>query len=222
LRNHRDAAFLFSGLLAVIDPLSVPQDVYAFFKQTGAPSVDFLYRDGNRSRLPVGKHSTHSIEYGSWLAALFDIYLSDPTPIRIRILDDVTKLILGGYTSKEGLGLNDFAIAIIDTDGSITKNDTLKSSFDGADRFKTTWSVQTHPFTSILRSSEFAAYHRSQRPTSESCQSCPYLRICGGGMTLHRWSDENGFDNPSVYCADQIFLIEHIRNRLADLRACTA
>ena len=25
-------------------------------------------------------------------------------------------------------------------------------------------------------------------------------------MPLHRWSDDNGYDNPSVYCTDQKFL----------------
>src|SRR5215208_3123833 len=32
LRAHQDAAFLFTGLLAVIDPQSDPAEVYAFFK----------------------------------------------------------------------------------------------------------------------------------------------------------------------------------------------
>ena len=96
----------------------------------------------------------------------------------------------------------------------MTKNDTLKSSYDGADRFAQVWSVHTHELSDILSSPEFAEYHAMQRPTSKVCLSCPELRVCGGGMTLHRWRDDNGYVNPSVYCADQTLLIKHIRSYL--------
>lgn len=214
LRLHPDSEFLFTGLLAVVDPESDPAEVYRFFKRLNPPSVDFIYRDGNHSRLPYGKKTLHSTEYGRWMAKLLDVYLADRTPIRIRILDDIIKLMLGGSGTKDGVGLTNYGVLIIDTDGSITKNDTLKSSFDGADRFDEKWSVHTHSLTDVVSSPEFADYHRMQRPSSKSCLTCPELRVCGGGMTLHRWHDDNGYDNPSVYCADQLLLINHIRNYL--------
>lgn len=100
LRSHPDSDFLFSGLLAVIDPHSNPTDVYSFFKSLKPPSVDFIYRDGNHTRLPYGKKSLHSTEYGQWMAALVDVYLADRSPIRIRIVDDTIKLLLGGLPVK--------------------------------------------------------------------------------------------------------------------------
>ena len=217
LRNHRDRRFLYAGLLSVIDPTSDPAEVYGFFKELDAPSVDFLYRDGNHSRLPYGKASSRSTEYGQWLSQLLDVYLADPAPLRIRLLDDMLKLILGGTGTKEGLGATDFGIVIIDTDGTVTKNDTLKSTFDGADRFQQQWSVHTHRLTDIANSPEFAAYHTLQRPSASSCLSCSELAICGGGMPVNRWRDENGYENPSVYCADQLVLISHMRDRLTAL-----
>jgi uncharacterized protein len=215
LRSHHDSKFLFTGLLAVIDPESDPEEVYGFFKQLTPPSVDFIYRDGNHSRLPEGKKSLKSTEYGQWLSKLLDVYLADPNPIRIRFLDDIIKLMLGGTGTKDGIGLTNYGVLIIDTDGSITKNDTLKSSYNGADRFSQKWSVHTHNLADILNSPEFAEYHVMQRPSSKTCRSCPELRVCGGGMTLHRWRDDNGYDNPSVYCADQMLLINHIRRYLS-------
>ena len=214
LRRHPASEGLFTGLLAVIDPGSDPAEVYAFFKALNPPGVDFIYRDGNHSRLPAGKSSINSTEYGRWFAGLVDVYLADPEPIRIRILDDMIKLMLGGKGTKDGVGLTDYGVLIVDTDGSITKNDTLKSSYDGADRFDQKWSVHTHDIADVLASPEFAEYQGMQRPSSKVCLSCPELRVCGGGMTLHRWRDDNGYDNPSVYCADQTLLINHIRNYL--------
>ena len=217
LRNHRDGRFLYAGLLSVIDPTSNPAQVYGYFKELGAPSVDFLYRDGNHSQMPYGKASFQSTEYGRWLSRLLDVYLVDPAPLRIRLLDDMIKLVLGGYGTKEGLGATDYGIVVIDTDGSVAKNDTLKSTFNGGDRFLHQWSIHTHSLADVANSPEFASYHILQRPSASCCLSCPELAVCGGGMPVNRWRNENGYENPSVYCADQLLFIRHIRDRLAAL-----
>ena len=211
LRSHVAGPQLFTGVLAVVDPTSDPHEVYSFFKQIDPPSLDFIYRDGNHSCLPPGKASLETTEYGRWMAQLFESYVADEQPIRIRILDDMVRLVLGGCGTKEGVGVTNYGVLVIDADGTITKNDTLKSSFDGADRFDTPWSVHTHRLREILQTTEFAESLAIQRPSSPTCQDCSDLLVCGGGMTLHRWSDDNGYDNPSVYCADQKLLIGRIR-----------
>ena len=213
LQEHPQSERLFSGVLAVVSLQSSPATIYAYFKSLGVPSVDFLYRDGNRTSLPDGKASVQSDEYGRWMAAILREYCSDPAPLRIRVLDDMMKLILGGSGVKEGVGLTDFGILVVDTDGSATKNDTLKSSPFG-DRFEKPWNVHRDELTDLVRSPEFMAYHAAQRPTSAVCCACPELAVCGGGMVAHRYDAETGYDNPSVFCADQKTLIAHMRERL--------
>lgn len=215
LKSHPDAQFLYAGLLAVIDPLSDPAEVYSFFKELEAPSVDFLYKDGNHSKLPLNKSAVYSVEYGNWMVNLLEIYLNDPQPIKVRVLDDMIKSLLGGVVTKEGLGLTDFAIVIVDTDGTIMKNDTLKSTYNGADKFDQPLNIKDASLLDFLDSAEFDTYRKMQRPTNSKCLSCSELHVCGGGMILNRWSKENGFDNPSVYCADQLHLIKAIRKTLA-------
>jgi len=215
LKAHPDAAFLNAGLLAVIDPVSDPKEIYNFFKAIGAPSVDFLYKDGNHTNLPLHKSSLASTEYGSWMTGLLHTYLEDYNPLPIRVLDDMLKVLLGGIVTKEGLGITDFGIIIIDTDGTVMKNDTLKSSYNGADKFIKPLNIKDPNWIEFLHSKEFNAYREMQKPTNLQCVSCPELSVCGGGMILHRWSKENGFDNPSVYCADQLHLISHMRKKLA-------
>src|SRR5262245_3315059 len=78
-------------------------------------------------------------------------------------------------------------------------------------------SVHTYPLAHITNAPEFATYYAMQRPTAAACLACPELGVCGGGMPVNRWRDDNGYDNPSVYCADQLLLIGHMRNRLATL-----
>lgn len=215
LVEHSAGPDLFTGVLAVVDLDADPGETYEFFKTTGTPSVDFLYRDGNFDTLPAGKLSADSTEYGEWMSRLLDVYLEDPSPIRIRVLDDMLKLILGGRSVKEGVGLSDYGILVIDTDGTVAKNDTLKSVPGGSDRFELQSNVLNRDLVELVRTDEFETYHRSQRPSSPRCLSCPELGICGAGMPAHRWSEADGFVNPSVFCADQLHLIGHMRQQIA-------
>jgi uncharacterized protein len=212
---HPACERLFSGLLAVVDPMSDPIEVYEFLKATGAPSFDFLYRDGNRDTLPPGKSETDSTEYGDWMVRLLDHYLADLTPPRIRIFDDLIRLILGDRSRKEGVGQEEYGILVIDTDGRITRNDTLKVAYPGADRFQLERSIINRNLLEQLASKELDEYFALQRPTSSACEACPELTVCGGGMPAHRWSAKNGYSNPTIFCSDQLTLISAIRDRVS-------
>ena len=95
------------------------------------------------------------------------------------------------------------------------KNDTLKSSYNGADKFSAPINIKNSNLRDFLNSSEFDEYRRMQRPTNPQCLNCKELNICGGGMILHRWKKGNDFDNPSVYCSDQLYLINNMREAIA-------
>jgi uncharacterized protein len=214
LQAHPAAKRLFSGVLCVVDPTSNPEVVYDYFKGLAIPSVDFLYRDGNHTVLPFGKASADSSEYGAWMCRILDRYVADATPFRSRLLDDMMRLLLGGVGVKEGIGLTDYGILVIDTDGAVKKNDTLKSSPLG-DRFDATWALRRNALADIAASPEFRAYHLAQRPSSPICLACPQLRVCGGGMVTHRFKVGAGYDNPTVFCADQKLLIARMEALLA-------
>ena len=217
LASHPENELLFAGTLSVIQPAVAPETVYGFLKELGAPSMDFLMQDGNHDRLPPGKHDFNSTEYGEWLIDLFDLYLDDPSPVPIRIFDDMVKLCLGGVSNKEGRGKEQHGILIIETDGEIRKNDTLRASFEGADRFDERWNVTDTSLIDVLSSQEYLSYTGMQLPTSGRCRNCELLPVCGGGMPLYRWSADRGYDNPSVYCRDHAVLTRHAVARLGDL-----
>ncbi|MEH2563813.1 hypothetical protein [Bradyrhizobium sp. AZCC 2289] len=209
-------------MLAVVDVASDPIEIYEFLKSTKAPSIDFLYRDGNHDVLPIGKAACLSTEYGEWMVRLVDYYLDDQSPTPIRFLDDIIRLLIGGAARKEGVGVSDYGILVFETDGTIAKNDTLKSASPFADRFEVSRSVFDCSLTSFVCSNEFSEYHQSQRPTSSICRTCRYLEVCGGGMPPHRYSRANGIDNPTIFCADQKCLIEHLMQYLSRRMAVAA
>lgn len=211
LKKHRDYKFLFSGTLSVIQLEASAKDTYQFFKSLDVPSMDFLLQDGNRDRLPKGKESLTSTEYGAWTVDLLNEYLNDSSPAKIPFLDDVIRLSLGGKSFKEGKGSQSFGILIIETDGEIRKNDTLRSSYDGADFFSVRENIKHTSLDKVLASQEFKDVSELQKPSSKICTSCPDVNVCGGGMPLYRWSNDNGYNNPSVYCADHGLLIRQVK-----------
>jgi uncharacterized protein len=214
LREHPAGERIFGGLLAVVDPFSEPAAVYRAMKATGAPNFDLLYRDGNHMTLPFGKASAKSSEYGAWMVALAKEYLADPDPPRIRILDDLMRLILGGQSQKEGVGVVEYGILVIDTDGTVTKNDTLKVAYAGGDRFDRPYNITERALPTFLAQEDLNDYYALSEPTAAECRVCPERNVCGAGMPAHRWSEENGYENPTVFCSDQKMLIGYLRRRL--------
>ena len=110
---------------------------------------------------------------------------------------------------KEG-----YEILVIDTDGTFTKNDILKSTGNRSDRFNGGFSVKNSSIQELVSSNEFLDYHKEQSPSSPICLSCPELTMCGGGIPAHRWKEQTGFDNESIYCQDQKLLCKTIRQSL--------
>jgi uncharacterized protein len=41
------------------------------------------------------------------------------------------------------------------------------------------------------------------------------MNACGGGYLPHRYSQKNGYDNPSVYCDDLYSMFENMESVLA-------
>lgn len=212
IKNNPKSNSVFTGLLAVVNPYSNPEKTYEFFKKLNVPSVNFLMRDGNHDHYPFGKSNFTSTEYGEWFYKLWQCYFNDPNPIPIAFFDNIVKVLIGGDSGKEGTGLDMSEILIIDTNGDITKNDTLKSTKNKADKFKNTWNVNNEDFDIIdlLSSNEYREYIELQNPTSQTCLNCDILEVCGGGMPLYRWSEQNGFNNVSVFCNDHQYIINSI------------
>jgi len=75
----------------------------------------------------------------------------------------------------------------------------------------------------LLLLPEIAARQIGVRALAAKCRARPVRSVCGGGLYSHRYDEDTGFLNPSVYCPDLLALIRHIRGRvLEDLKASRA
>ena len=211
---------LFNGLICTIDPRNDPVSTYEALLQFSPPEIDFLLPHGNWSSPPPGRITgSHETPYGNWLARIFDHWYSAPRQeTRVRLFAEIMKLLLGGTSTTELVGLSPIGAVVIETDGSIEQSDILKSAFQGASI--TGLHVSRDSFDSALALPSFVTRQIGQHALSRECRSCEVLRTCGGGLYAHRYRADNGFANPSVYCYDLFRIISHVRDVMrADVAA---
>ncbi|MFC7649317.1 hypothetical protein ACFQX6_59600 [Streptosporangium lutulentum] len=141
---------------------------------------------------------------------MFDRWYGTPAePVKVRLFGEIIHLLLGGRSASEQIGLSPAAMVVIETDGEIEQSDLLKSAFEGAPA--TGLHVGRDSFDDLFLLPSTAVRQIGELALAPECVSCPVGRICGGGLYAHRYRAGSGFANPSVYCADLLCLIGHIR-----------
>lgn len=209
----------FGGLLCTVDIEADPVATYEALLRYRPPMIDFLLPHANWARPPIRPVEAGPTPYGDWLIAIFERWYGAPhQETRVRILEEVINLVLGGASRCEHVGLSPAAMVVIESDGSIEQVDSLKSTYPGAS--ETGLNVFADAFDDALRHPGIVARQIGVDALCDTCLGCEIHAICGGGNYVHRYSPERGFRNPSSYCSDLYKLITHIRSRVgADLAA---
>ena len=202
---------LYAGLLCTIDVANDPLAVYESLMDLRPPRIDFLLPHATWDHPPARSAATDA-EYARWLIAIFDRWLADGCPSRIRTFDSILSTLRGGHSYTEALGLDPAGLVVIETDGRYEQVDSLKAAFDGAPETGT--DVFGHSLDTVAAHPGIQARQQGAAGLCQTCQQCPVLASCGGGLYPHRYRTANGFDNPSVYCTDLLALISHISSRL--------
>ncbi len=168
---------------------------------------------GSAAARPVP--GTAGSPYADWLIEVFDDWYPKPQT-KIRMFEEIMHLLLGGSSDSEVVGLARARMVVIETDGSIEQEDTLKVAYDGATA--TGLHVARDSLDAALLLPQIVARQIGDQALSAQCRACPVRAVCGGGLYSHRYREGTGFFNPSVYCPDLLALISHIREQLrADL-----
>jgi uncharacterized protein len=206
---------LYAGVLCTIDVENDPIAVYESLLTLRPPRVDFLLPHATHDSPPARPAGTGT-EYADWLIAIFDRWRADGYPVRIRTFDSITATLAGADSSTEALGLAPVRMVVVETDGSYEQADSLKVTYEGAPA--TGLDVFRHSLDTVLKHPGVAGRQQGITSLSPTCQRCPVVTTCGGGMYAHRYRSGTGFDNPSVYCADLRKLIDHVGDSLPHVR----
>jgi uncharacterized protein len=204
------------GLLAVIDVHADPIATYEHFAELQPRLVDLLLPDGTHDILPAAMDDQTTTKFADWLLSLFKRWWSDDlAQFPIRLFDVLLESLVGVNRDYDGIGRNQAGTLVIETNGEIGPLDVLRICRlpkDGP-----TYHVATSEFDDVLNDNLVQLYHSSADRLCAKCQSCRVNRVCGGGQLPHRFSRVNGFDNPTIYCADMMKLITELESVLLSM-----
>ncbi|WP_433246505.1 FxsB family cyclophane-forming radical SAM/SPASM peptide maturase [Streptosporangium sp. CA-135522] len=200
----------FGGVLCAIDLRNDPIECYEALAAFSPPIIDFMLPHANWTTPPPRAESGSSpAPYADWLIQIYEHWRKNPQKAKVRVFQNLFRMLLGGPSTVESMGLSPIRLIVIDTDGSLQQVDSLKSAFPGAP--ETGLNVFEHSFDTALAHPAVTARQIGVSGLSETCQACSVRDTCGGGLYTHRYRSGSGFLNPSVYCADLLRLITHVR-----------
>ncbi|WP_431953461.1 FxsB family cyclophane-forming radical SAM/SPASM peptide maturase [Actinacidiphila sp. bgisy167] len=208
----RTRPHLFAGILAVVDLAHDPVEVHDYLAGFQPPVIDFGLPHATHDHPPPRGHPGVP-EYGIWLSRVHDAWIARPEHHHsVRILEDIAALSAGIHDSVETVGLAPPAGIVIESDGTIEGVDTLRSVHEGASHLGL--DVFRHTLDQALHHPELDHRRLGRLALAHRCQTCPLVPVCGGGYLPHRFSTAHGYRNPSVYCADLEYLIQHVQQTL--------
>jgi uncharacterized protein len=193
----------YGGILCTVDVDNDPVLVYKALLREDPPRIDFLLPHATWDKPPPGRG------YAEWLLRIYDSWQADGEPVSIRLFDSVHSLEQGGRSGTESLGVGNPTVAVVETDGTWELPDSLKTV--SGDAPHTGLDLYRHSADDYAHHVDALRHGIHETPTT--CTGCPVVATCGGGLYAHRFGRGNGFDNPSVYCADLARLIIGIRYR---------
>ena len=205
---------IFRGILGVINVDSNPVEVLDYFMSFNPPMIDLLFPDDNFDRRPNGKdNDLQTTKIAEWINTIFDNWFYKETDTKIRVLENIVKLLIGGNSNVESIGTSPIDFIFIEANGDIEILDALKSSFNGATKIN--HNVFDNTFNEVAQHTKVVSRQLGIDVLCQTCKECSIVNICGGGYLPNRYSTENKFDNPSVYCADLKKIISHIDSCVA-------
>lgn len=202
------------GLISVVNLQVPPGDLYALLKSLKAYTANVLLPDSHYDHFTDGDDLTQEniTPYGDWLISLFECWKSDSKSERPKIpfFENIIGILLGLEKGDELIGKRKNGVVCIESNGAIEVIDPLRVCGNGFTR--NNLNVMESEIEDILSLPLFELYYNSHDALCEQCLQCPVQNICGGGYLVHRYSKQNGFNNPTIYCKDLMKLITYIQN----------
>lgn len=210
LKNH---PAIFEGVIGVIDPNNNPRDILEFYNNSGLFNMDLLLPDSTYVDKPIGREQNPNL-YIDWLRECFSLWFEEYQDLSFRTFEGILSSLMGVKTESDTFGLGCLDYLTIETDGTYHTTDILKITFENASSMNLNLkdaSIQTALSNDAIKEyNNLLSYDR----LASKCKACKWIDVCGGGSLPHRYSEENGFDNPTIYCDEMYNLIEHAQSLL--------
>lgn len=193
----------YAGILCTVDVRNDPDRVYEALVAESPPRVDLLLPHATWDD-PPQRPGPGAAPYADWLLRIHSRWVDDGRPGSFRLFEALRP----GGGGTEAFGLAPADVLVVEADGSWEQVDSLKTAYHGA--ADTGFDVFAHSVDVAARHPGVAVRQEGVQGLCATCRACPVVDRCGGGLYAHRWRTGSGFDNPSVYCADLLGLIEGV------------
>jgi uncharacterized protein len=202
------------SILCVIQPGHDGLEVHRHLVGLRPRAIDYLLPDFTHDSIGPVRRAYGPTPCADYLIPIFDDWWASwPSGVAIRFFLNIARLVLGGDSETDLFGNGPLRFVFVEADGSIEGLDVLRACRNGL--AQTGLNVLTDDFASVAAMSEL---HRvaifTGLPLPSGCRLCPEQETCAGGYLPHRYSSNNDFDNPSVWCADLLAVFNHVRERL--------
>jgi uncharacterized protein len=180
--------------------------------------MDFVLPiEANWDHPPAG--FTSPTPYADYLIPVFDEWWNENHPdVRIAFFDSLLRSMVGSRVHSDSLGADPLTTVVVDRNGNIEPVDSLCGSGAG----QADLNVASHSIECIFQQPTFQKALAGQESLSQTCRKCEIRDVCGGGYLPSRFSQWNGFDNPSIYCADLIKFVSHVLDSCTHRLTATA
>jgi uncharacterized protein len=199
----------FSSVLSVIHPGMDGAELIRYFYDLGLPACDVLLPDQNWINGSEYYPPPNRGEYGQVLA---DAYLEwrriDDPSFYVRKFGMLIEALLGMTPTLDSLGIGPITVFTVETSGEVEPVDSLKICGNGFT--KTGHCISTATVDSIPDLPMIRLGLEKRRTLPNICRKCDHRTLCGGGYLPHRFS-KKGFQKPTVYCGDMMFLCDLLR-----------
>ncbi|MBB3058743.1 uncharacterized protein FHS11_005201 [Mucilaginibacter gotjawali] len=211
LQSYPDYKKIFGGVLIVVHVENEPLEILKTLEELGIGGANLLLPDSNYESPPFRTNDDPLI-YGKWLYKFFKHWFDNYSHIEVPYFEEIINLMLGGVSSSEEIGAKSVDFVVIDTNGDIEAVDTLKMV--GSEATSLNLNVGQNSLNEALEHPAIYSRMSGYHALCEKCRNCEYLNNCGGGYIPHRYSEEKGFINPSVYCDDLKYLFANMYSHI--------
>lgn len=205
------------NILAVIDIRNSPKKTFDSLASLGVSRIDFLLPHHNWDNPPPRLVEDEIVpSYGQWYMEIFDAWVSGRhAHIDIRFFKNILARLVDRPAIFEGMNLDPSRLITITPNGDYEGVDCLKSTASGLQQ--TGLNVRDSSLDEVLENHYIAIRQSGVNQLCSVCKDCRYSKVCAGGYFPHRYSRDREFENPSVYCSDNFWILEQIENRLIQL-----
>lgn len=197
-----DGELLSAAILCVISPQQSGAAIYRHMtKELKAPAVNFL--------LPDITHDSHDANQrfidgcGDFLIEVFDAWAADggtKGSSMVRFIHEAIGPMINDELCRRSVRkLQPLLQFNVSSNGEVSPDDVIRGI---APRFRDLpYRIDTHHASELSQRDEWQELERVQMNLPTPCQQCEWKNVCRGGNYQSRYSEKNGFDNPSVYCS---------------------